>query len=122
MATQIAATAATAAMSVTHGQFQAAEVSGLKRKLNDAVLEMERARMIAEDARGQENEKRQRIISDDMNPAVNLATPTRAFLQSSTASVDARLFAATETLSDAEQILSGDILASTLFNEGGDFP
>ena len=116
MATQIAA------MNVTRGQFQAAEVSGLKRKLNDAVLEMERARTIAEDARGQENEKRQRIISDVINPAVNLITPTRAFLQSSTASVDARLLAADETLYDAARTLSGDVLASELFSEGGDFP
>ena len=68
MATQITA------LSRTHAQFQDAEVSSLKRKLKEAVLDVERARMTTEDARGQEREKRQRINStiSDLADATDL--------------------------------------------------
>ena len=74
MATQIAA------MNVTHGQVQDAEVSGLNRKLNDAVLEMERARMVAEDARAQVNEKKQRIVTNVIDPVVHIINNQRPYI------------------------------------------
>ena len=40
------------ALSVVHNSFQDQELRGMKRKLADTTLEMERARMATEDARG----------------------------------------------------------------------
>ena len=63
-----------AAVNVTHNHFQPSEYSSLKRRLNDAVLEIERRSMMAEDAQGQQrimeqasHEKRQRIVEPLMD-------------------------------------------------------